>query len=84
MKLELQFAWDSSTLLPKIDPIFRITITVQTSSEFRAPMKALLGKRSKREVIEYSYSGRHWRSWLQGREIEELAMVEWSPSYGRF
>ena len=62
MKLELQFARDSSTLLPKTDPIFRIQITVpetgkrrqKNSSEFGAALRALLGKRSSREVMEYS------------------------------
>ena len=62
MKLELQFARDSSTLLPKNDPIFRIQITIpetgkrrqKNSSEFGAALKALLEKRSSREVMEYS------------------------------
>ena len=61
LKHELQFARDSSTLLPKTDPIFKIQVTVletgkrrqKTPSEFGAALKALLGKRGQREVMEY-------------------------------
>ena len=61
MKSELSFARDSSTLLPKVDPIFKIQIVIpetgkrrqKTPSEFGAALKSLLGKRSNREVIEY-------------------------------
>ena len=62
MKLEMQFARDSSTLLPKTDPVFKIMITLpetgkrrqKTPNEFGAAIKSLLGKRSNRAVIEYS------------------------------
>ena len=52
MKAEVQFARDSSTMLPKSDPIFRIRVTLankkqrdKTSSEYGDAIKALLGKR---------------------------------------
>ena len=62
MKLELQYARDTSTLLPKTDPIFKIQITVletgkrrqKTPEEFGAALKSLLGKRGRREIMEYS------------------------------
>ena len=61
MKLELQFARDSSTLLPKTDPIFRVQVTIpetgkrrqKTPVEFGAALKVLPGKRSNRAVVEY-------------------------------
>ena len=60
--MEIQFARDSSTLLPKTDPIFKIQITIpetgkrrqKTPSEFGFALKSLLGKRSNRAIIEYS------------------------------
>ena len=62
MKLGLQYARDTSTLLPKTDPIFKIEITVlekgkrrqKTPEEFGAALKSLLGKRGRREIMEYS------------------------------
>ena len=52
MKAEIQFARDSSSTLPKCDPIFRIRVTLankkqrdKTSMEYAEAMKALLGKR---------------------------------------
>ena len=62
MKTELQYARDSSTLLPKTDPIFRVQITIletgkrrqKTCAEFGEALKSLLGKRSNRAVMEYS------------------------------
>jgi len=62
MKMELQYARDSSTLLPKVDPIFRVQITVletgkrrqKTPAEFGEALKSLLGKRSSRSVMEYN------------------------------
>ena len=62
MKLELQYARDTSTLLPKTDPIFKIQITVletgkrrqKTPEEFGAALKSLHGKRGRREIMEYS------------------------------
>ena len=51
MKAKIQFARDSSTTLPKCDPIFRIRVTLankkqrdKTSMEYAEAMKALLGK----------------------------------------
>ena len=62
MKMELQFARDSTTLLPRADPIFRVQITVpetgkrrqKTPKEFGEALKSLLGKRSGKAVMEYS------------------------------
>ena len=62
MKMELQFARDSSTLLPKVDPIFSAQITIpetrkrrqKTPGEFGAALKVLLGKRSSKALMEYS------------------------------
>ena len=62
MKMDLQYARDSSTLLPKVDPIFRVQITVletgkrrqKTPAEFGEALKSLLGKRSSRSVMEYN------------------------------
>ena len=62
MKAELTFARDSSTLLPKTDPIFRIQITIpetgkrrqKNPDEFGAALKSLLGKRNSKTMVEYS------------------------------
>ena len=62
METELQYARDSSTLLPKTDPIFRVQITIletgkrrqKTPAEFGEALKSLLGKRTNRAVMEYS------------------------------
>ena len=62
MKVELQHARDTSTLLPKNDPIFRIQTIVpetgkrrqKTPQEFGEALKFLLGRRSNRSTIEYS------------------------------
>ena len=61
MKMELQFARDSTTLLPRADPIFRVQITIpetgkrrqKTPKEFGEALKSLLGKRSGKAVMEY-------------------------------
>ncbi|KAK1882685.1 ATP-dependent zinc metalloprotease FtsH [Dissostichus eleginoides] len=52
MKLEVQFARESTTLLPKVDPIFRIQVTlpsgkrrIKTAQEFGDALMAYLGKR---------------------------------------
>jgi hypothetical protein len=61
MKMELQFARDSSTLLPKVDPLFKIQITLptgkrrdKTAGEFGQALKCFLGKRADRSMLEYS------------------------------
>lgn len=58
MKLEMQFARDSSTSLPRSDPIFRIQVSLpnkkrrdKTAHEFGTSLKALLGKRSSKTPI---------------------------------
>ena len=60
MKLEVQFARESTTLLPKVDPIFRIQITLpsgkrrmKTAQEFGEALMSYLGKRSDRATLEY-------------------------------
>uniref|UniRef100_A0AAV2MI12 Uncharacterized protein n=1 Tax=Knipowitschia caucasica TaxID=637954 RepID=A0AAV2MI12_KNICA len=60
MKLEVQFARESTTLLPKADPIFRIQVTLasgkrrmKTAQEFGDALMAYLGKRSDRTTLEY-------------------------------
>ena len=52
MKNEIKFARDSSTSLPKSDPIFRVMVTLpnkkrrdKTPAEFAEALKALLKKR---------------------------------------
>ena len=62
MKVELQHARDSSTLLPKTNPIFRVQIIVpetgkrrqKTPQEFGEALRTLLGRRSNRSTMEYS------------------------------
>ncbi|KAI9548371.1 hypothetical protein NQZ68_010593 [Dissostichus eleginoides] len=61
MKLEVQFARESTTLLPKVDPIFRIQVTlpsgkrrIKTAQEFGDALMAYLGKRSDRTTLEYA------------------------------
>ena len=61
MKLELTFARDSSTLLPKIDPLFRVQVTLptgkrrdETAEEFGEAVQCFLGKKGDRTVLEYS------------------------------
>lgn len=61
MKLEIQYARDTSTLLPKVDPLFRIRKTMpngkqrdKTSTEFGGALKVLLGKKEDRKGLEYS------------------------------
>ena len=61
MKLEVQFARESTTLLPKVDPIFRIQVTLpsgkrrmKTAQEFGDALMAYLGKRSDRTTLEYA------------------------------
>ena len=61
MKLELQFARDSSTLLPKIDQLFRVQVTLptgkrrdKTPEEFGEAVQCFLGKKGDRDKLEYS------------------------------
>ena len=61
MKVEIQYARDTSTLLPKVDPLFRIRMTMangkqrdKTSTEFGGAMKVLLGKKEDRKSLDYS------------------------------
>ena len=55
MKLEVQFARESTTLMPKVDPIFRLQITLpsgkrrmKTVQEFGDTLMSYLGKKSGR------------------------------------
>ena len=61
MKMELQFARDSSTTLPKTDPLFRVMITLpnkkkrdKTAEEFGEAMMAFLGKQSDQIYMDYT------------------------------
>ena len=61
LKLEIQFARESSTLLPSVDPIFKIMKTqpngkrkMKTAHEFGEALMSFLGKRSDRTMIEYN------------------------------
>ena len=60
MKLEGQFARVSTTLLPRVDPLFRIMVTqpngkrrTKTAQEFDDALMAYLGKRGDRTTLEY-------------------------------
>ena len=61
LKLEIQFARESSTLLPSVDPIFKIMKTqpngerrMKTALEFGEALMYFLGKRNDRTMIEYN------------------------------
>ena len=63
MKKEVKFARDSSTTLPRVDPIFKIQVQEKlnskkrrdkTAEEFGAALMAYLGKKEDRVVMEYS------------------------------
>ena len=61
MKMELQFARDSSTTLPKVDPLFRVQVVMpnkkrrdKTAAEFGEALVAFLGKKSDRVSMDYS------------------------------
>ena len=61
MKIEPQFARDSSTTLPKTDPPFRVMITLpnkkkrdKTAEEFGEAMMAFLGKQSDQIYMDYT------------------------------
>ena len=60
MKMEIQYARDTSTLLPKVDPLFRIRKTMpngkqrdKTSGEFGEALNVLLGKKGDRVGLDY-------------------------------
>ena len=61
MKMEIQFARDSSTTLPKVDPLFRIQVVLpnkkrrdKTACEFAEALASFLGKQSDRVEMDYS------------------------------
>ena len=61
LKMEIQFARESSTLLPSVDPIFKIMVTqpngkrrMKTAIEFGDALMSFLGKKSDRTTLEYS------------------------------
>ena len=61
MKLELQFARDSSTLLPKVDPLFKVQVTMpsgkrrdKTPEEFGEALQSFLGKKGDRTMLDYT------------------------------
>ena len=61
LKLEMQFARESSTSLPQIDPLFKIQITLptkkrreKTADEFAESLMAYLGKKSEIATMDYS------------------------------
>ena len=61
LKMEIQFARESSTLLPSVDPLFKIMVTqpngkrrMKTAIEFGEALASFLGKKSDRTILEYS------------------------------
>ena len=61
LKKELQFARESSTTLPSVDPLFRIQVTLpnkkrrdKTASEFGESLMAFLGKKAESAAMEYN------------------------------
>ena len=59
LKLEVQFAKASTTLLPKVDPLFQIQLTLpngkrrmKTAIEFGEALMCYLGRRSDRSMLE--------------------------------
>ena len=56
MKAEMKFAHDSSTTLPRNDPLFRIQVSGKkrrdkTAEEFAVSLKAMFGKRKGKNTI---------------------------------
>ena len=58
MKKEVKFARDSSTTLPRVDPLFKIQVTMKnkkrrdkTAIEFGEALMAYLGKKADRSVL---------------------------------
>ena len=67
MNLELQFARDSSTLLPKAHPIFKVQVTLATGKrrdktleEFGEALIGFLGKKGDRTSLDYSKFQESW------------------------
>ena len=61
MKLEITYARDTSTLLPRADPLFRIRKVDlkgkqrdKTAKEFAEALVVLLGRKSDRKAMDYS------------------------------
>ncbi|XP_057709633.1 uncharacterized protein LOC130927686 [Corythoichthys intestinalis] len=61
MKTEMQYARDTSTLLPKTDPLFKIRKTDingkqrdKTAQEFGEALKVFLGRKGDRKVMDYN------------------------------
>ena len=61
MKLEIQYARDTSTLLPKADPLFRIRKTLangkqkdKNSTEFGESLKVFLGRKGDQKGLDYN------------------------------
>ena len=60
MKKEVQFARESSTTLPRVDPLFKIQVTLptkkrrdKTANEFGESLMCYLGRKADRAVMEY-------------------------------
>ena len=60
LKQEVQYARDTTTLLPMANPLFRIRKTLpsgnqrdKTATEFAECLMVLLGKRRERQVLDY-------------------------------
>ena len=60
LKKEMQFARDSSTTLPRVDPLFNIQVTMnnrkrrdKTAEEFAESLMVYLGRKADRMVMEY-------------------------------
>ena len=60
MKMKLQFSRDSSTTLPKVDPIFGVQVTMpnqkrrdKSAEEFGESLVAFLGKKEEKAILEY-------------------------------
>ena len=61
LKLEVQFARESSTTLPSVDSIFKLQVTLttkkrreKTAEEFAISLMAYLGIKSDRAFMEYT------------------------------
>ena len=61
MKLEISYAMDTSTLLPKVDPLFKIQkvdvkrkLRDKAAVEFGEALTILLGRKADRRAMDYS------------------------------
>lgn len=61
LKLEIQYARDTTTVLPRVDPLFRIRKTLpsgkqrdKTATEFGECLAVLLGKQGDRRMLDYA------------------------------